>query len=117
MSQTTNNIPKPSIVAASTPNDVIGALLNDKGLMNTVLSGIGALAAGDKSLLGTKTFWAAILTPIVGALAARYAAGLDGATVGAITTVLTSAAMIAMRYVTKAPVTGIVAPASAGGGA
>lgn len=107
-----NNQANPAIVAASTPNDVIDVLLHDKSLMDIVLSGLGALTGGDKSLLGTKTFWAAIFTPVVGALTARYAAGLDGATVGAITTVLTSAAMIAMRYITKAPVTGIVTPAS-----
>lgn len=115
MTPTTTNpdVAKPAIVAASTPNDMIRAMLADPSLTSTILSGVTGLLGGDKSMLQSKTFWAAILTPIVGALAARYAAGLDGATVGAITTVLTSAAMIAMRWVTKTPVTGIVTPASA----
>lgn len=108
----TNNTAKPAIVAASTTNDVIRAMADDPGLRSSVLGAFDAILGGDKALLQTKTFWAAIFTPIVGALAARYAAGLDGATVGAITTVLTSAAMIAMRTLSKTPVTGVVTPAS-----
>lgn len=119
MSTTTTNpdVAKPAIVAASTPNDVIRAMLADPSLTSTILSGVTGLLGGDKSMLQSKTFWAAIVTPIVATIVAHYFVGLDNATVGAIDTVLEMAAMIAMRWVTKTPVTGIVSPASAGGGA
>jgi len=65
----------------------------------------------DIGLLQSRTFWAAILTPIVSGLAAKYGAGLDNATVGAITTLLGTLAMIGMRYVTNRTVTGITGPA------
>lgn len=108
MSDTTADTPKPAIIAASTQNDVIRTIANDPDLRSAVLAAFTGLMSGDKSLLGTRTFWAALITPIVGALAARYAVGLDGATVGAIATVLTSGAMIVMRTVTQAPVTSVL---------
>lgn len=108
VSDTTADTPKPAIIAASTQNDVIRTIANDPDLRSAVLAAFTGLMSGDKSLLGTRTFWAALITPIVGALAARYAVGLDGATVGAIATVLTSGAMIVMRTVTQAPVTSVL---------
>lgn len=105
---TNPNVVQPAIVAASTTNDVIRAMADDPGLRGAVLQAFDAALGGDKSMLQSKTFWAALFTPIVGGLAARYAAGLDGATVGAITTVLTSAAMIAMRAITNSRVTSVL---------
>ena len=113
MSTTPNDVRKPAIIAAQTNNDVLRAIADDPNLRNAVVGAFGAILTGDKALFGTKTFWMAIFTPIVGALAARYLGGADPGTVGTVATVLTSAAMIGMRLVTKAPVTGVVTPASA----
>ena len=99
--------PSPAIVAASTPNDVIRAMVDDRGLRNTVLQAFDALAAGDKSMLGTRTFWAAILTPIVTIVGGRVF-HLDNDTTMTIATALTSIAMIGMRAVTKTAVTSVL---------
>ena len=81
-------------------------------MRTAILSAFTGLLSGDKSLLGTKTFWAALIVPAVGYIAAHYFAGLDNGTVGAIDTVLELLAMVGMRAITKTPVTGIVTPAS-----
>lgn len=113
MSTTTApNVDNSAIVQASTPRDIVTAMVNDPGLRTAILSAFTGLLTGDKSMLQSKTFWAAIITPIVGWLVTRYAIGLDPTTVGAIDTVLEMAAMVGMRAITNAPVTGIINPAS-----
>lgn len=106
------NVDNSAIVQASTPRDIATAMVNDPGLRTAILSAFTGLLSGDKSLLGTKTFWAALITPVVGTIVSRYFVGLDDATVAGIDTFLEMAAMVGMRYITKTPVTGIVTPAS-----
>jgi hypothetical protein len=105
MSATT---PTPAIVKAQTPADIAAAMLNDPGLQSAIMG----LLDGDKSLLQSKTFWAAIITPSVATLVAHFALGLDAGTVGMIDTGLEMLAMIVMRAITAKPITGIVSPAS-----
>lgn len=112
MSTTLMTAPNPDISKAKSPVDVVNAMASDPVIRDAILSAFTALLTGDKALFQTRTFWAALITPVVGFLAACYAAGLDGATVGAITTVMVSGAMIVMRSITKAPVTGVVVAAS-----
>lgn len=104
----TNNIPKPAIVAASTPNDVISALLNDKSLMNTVLAGVGVLAQANKSALHSKTLWVAVLGPIIAAAFAHFGVNPDAEVPVDIASALFGAVMFGMRLITKAPVTSVL---------
>jgi hypothetical protein len=64
-----------------------------------------------KALVGSWTVWVAVLTPAVSWLATQEGFGWDSATSGTVATVLTSLAMIAMRTITRTPITGVVTPA------
>lgn len=102
------NVPNPAVVAASTNSDVIHAITNDPGLKAAVVSAFTGMLNGDKSMLQSKTFWAAIIVPVVASLAGHYAAGLDAGTIGEIDTVLEGIAMIVMRVFTTKPVTSVL---------
>lgn len=109
MSTTTTTAPSPAIIAAQTPADVARAALADPALNAALMQLLTAPDA--KGLLQSKTFWAAILTPIVSGAVSYFALKLDPATIGTITTLLEVGAMVAMRVVTKAPVSGLMGPA------
>ena len=71
MSDTPANTPKPAIVAAKTPNDLIYALDADPALLQTVLGAFADLIQS-KAALHSKTLWVALLTPIISAGFAHY---------------------------------------------
>lgn len=97
-----------AVAEASTNNDVIAAIASDPDLKAAVAAAFTGLLKGDKSILESKTFWAAIVVPVVASLAGHYAAGLDAGTIGEIDTVLEALAMIAMRFFVTKPVTSVL---------
>lgn len=107
MTSTTLDTPKLAITNATTSRDIIRAGWADPELRDDIVNGLIA-AVTNKSLLGTKTFWVSLLTPVVGYVITYYGVGLDGATSGVIVSVLASLAMMVMRYVTVGPVSGVL---------
>lgn len=109
------NIPVQAIVTATTPGDVIRAMTDNPELRGAVLSAFQGLLSGDKSMLQSKTFWAAILMPVLTGLVSYFGLNLDAQTIGVVVVLMSAAAanMIAMRLVTKTPVTGIISAKSA----
>ena len=98
--------PVPAIAAASTPRDIIRAASADPALANALT---GLVTTDDpKALLASRTFWAAILTPVVSGAVMHFGLAWDPATIASVTTLLEMVAMVAMRFVTRAPVTGVV---------
>jgi hypothetical protein len=109
MSQTTIT-PSPQALA-TTDTAVNGssstvALVNkaaiDPVVLNTLLTTLLSLV-GDRSLLGTKTFWVTLLTPLVtwgaGLLAQRLGVSIDSGTIGGVACILGAlAAWIMKRY-------------------
>lgn len=113
MSASTSNSPMinpegavPAITAAKTPGDIARAAAADPDLNAALFQLLTAPDA--KGLLQSKTFWTAILTPVVSGAVSYFALKLDPATVGTITTALEVVAMIMMRVITKTPVAGLV---------
>lgn len=85
---------------------------DDNPAIDSALKDAFTAVMADRSLLGTKTFWVTLLTPVVGFVVSYYGLGLDGSTVGAITTVTGTAAAWVMRYVTKTPVASVLPTSS-----
>lgn len=119
MSTTTSNAPMinpdgaiQSIATASTPRDIARAAAADPDL-NAALFQL-LTAPNTKGLLQSKTFWAAILTPIVSEGVLYFGLKIDPATVHLITMLLEGIAMVAMRVITKTPVAGLVGPSVSG---
>lgn len=109
MSQTTAPLdaPSPALAVAATPRQVTTALVADPALMNAVLSGITTLVA-NKSALGSKTVWVALLSSIIIPLAAHFGLPVDQAVAASAATVIMGAAMIVMRFFTKGAVTSML---------
>lgn len=108
MSTTTTETPSPAIAAAQTPADIARAALADPALNAALMQLLTAPDA--KGLLQSKTFWAAILTPVVSEGVLYFGLKIDPATVHLITMLLEGIAMVAMRVITKTPVAGLVGP-------
>lgn len=105
MSTTVLDTPKPALVAASTPRDVIKALNDDPAVRSSVLNAFTTLAG--TSFIGSKTVWVSILTPVIAALVAHFGLKLDEATTAEIAAGLTTLASLIMRAVTKQPITSV----------
>ena len=112
MSTTTTDAPKLAITNANTAGDILRAAANDKDLQNDLFNGLSAIAA-NKSLLGSKTFWATFLTPLVTWIVGYFALGIDGTTIGAIASGLGFLVAAGMRYITKTPVASVLPTAKA----
>jgi hypothetical protein len=109
MSATTNpEAPKPAVQAANSPADVVRAMRVDPDLSKIVLNGVGAVLAGNKSLLGTRSFWVNTLTPLVTWGVTKYALELDADTQVIVVGALGAAVAAGMRWITKAPVTSVL---------
>jgi len=107
MSITSTDVPKLAITNANTSGDIVRAAKIDPVLLNDLLTGLMS-ALADKSLLGSKTFWVSIFTPVISWAVTYFALGLDGTTCGLIASVAASLAMMVMRYLTKTPVTSVL---------
>jgi hypothetical protein len=118
MSQTTAAAPldvhQPAIARATTPGEVIKAMVDDPLIKNAVLNAFVTLAG--KSFVASRTVWVTILTPVIAALVTHFGLGFDEATCAEIATGLTTLAALVMRAVTTAPITSVLpvtAPAQA----
>lgn len=106
--------PNDAITAARSVADLAVAMSASPALKAAILAAAGQLlAGGGKALLTSKSFWAALVTPVITFVVTYYGFNLDGATVGALTTLATSGMAILMRIVTKTPISGVVSAAPA----
>lgn len=64
-----------------------------------------------KAAIGSKTVWAAVLTPLLAWLVARYGIGWDDGTQTLVVGLASAGIGVAVRFVTKGPITGIVSAA------
>lgn len=99
----TNEAPVAAIGRAQSFADIARAAADNPALRDALMQVLTAPSV--KSVFTTRTFWASVLTPGITFAIAYLGLNLDGATVGAITTLATTVAMIAMRLVTTGPAT------------
>jgi hypothetical protein len=67
-----------------------------------------------KALVYSRTVWGTPIVMVVSWAASRYALGWDPATCSAVAGALTWAAVIALRAITKAPISGVLTPSTTG---
>lgn len=104
-----NEVQKPAIIAASTTNDVIRAMVDDTTLRSAVLKAFSDLTTGDgKALLTSRSFWANLLTPLATWVIARYFTGLDPTTVTILVGAASAGMAAAMRMITKEPIVSVL---------
>lgn len=104
---TTIESPKADIIGAATPGDVIRAAEADPALKSVLIQGLTSLLT-NQSLIGTRTFWVALVTPFISFGVARLGFGLDETTCAEIAAGIVSVAMVVMRTITKTPVTSVL---------
>jgi hypothetical protein len=63
-----------------------------------------AASLTEKSLLGSKTAWAPLITGGVSVLVSHYGLGWDDATTGEVSGILTYLVVLAVRCVTRSPI-------------
>lgn len=102
-----------AISKSETTNQLVSKAMVDPVVMDTLLNQLLSVV-GDRSLLGTQTFWVTLLTPVLtygaGYLAKYLGAPLDPVTIGIVATALgTLAAWTMKRYFNSTvPVTSVL---------
>jgi hypothetical protein len=101
------NTPKASITAANTSADVVRAMIDDPAIRSSILNAFTTIL-GNKSLVGSKTTWIAILVPVVMSLSAHFGLAVDQAAAVDVVGLIMGVAMIVMRWITKTPVASLL---------
>jgi uncharacterized membrane protein len=106
------NLPKQSIVTASSAADVVRAMIDDPAIKSSILNAFTTFLAS-KSALSSKTIWVAVLAPIILSITAHFGGTLQQAEAVDFANTVMGVAMIVMRLLTTTPISGVITAAPA----